>query len=78
MKAIVTKYMPATERLPTRIEASDADGNEIRILASPNSHEEAARLLCEKMSWTGLLQSGWLSCGSRVWVWLDKDNQLEV
>lgn len=62
MKAIVTKYIPATNTRGSRIAASDEDGNRISIpypheLSGEAVHRQAAEALCAKMGWHGRLTS---------------------
>ena len=62
-KAIVTRYLPATMRLPGRVKASDSDGNTTTIswdssLNTLPNHQTAAEALCKKMGWHGHYVSG--------------------
>ena len=62
-KAIVTRHLPATMRLPGRVKASDSDGNATTIswdssLNTLPNHQRAAAALCEKMGWRGHYVSG--------------------
>jgi hypothetical protein len=62
-KAITTKYISATDFRGARIKASDGDGNTATIsypyeLSYAAVHFEAAKALCEKMKWNGMLASG--------------------
>ena len=65
MKAITTRWIPATNTKPTRIKARDGDGNSVTI-GVPNTdsdegaHAVAAVKLCEKMNWEGELKAGWI------------------
>lgn len=65
MKAITTRWIPATNTKPTRIKARDGDNNSVTISA-PNvdadvdAHKVAANQLCDKMNWDGILQGGWI------------------
>jgi hypothetical protein len=68
MKAIVTRYLPATNSRGSRIAASDEDGNRITIpypheLSGEAVHRLAAQALCAKMGWHGRLTSGSLKHG---------------
>jgi hypothetical protein len=68
MKAIVTRYRPATNSRGSRIAASDEDGNWISIpypheLSGEAVHRHAAEALCAKMGWAGRLTSGSLKNG---------------
>ena len=64
MKAIETKYLPATSFKGSRIKAYAEGGNSLTIgypheLSGQDVHEKAAILLCKKMSWsTDLLGGG--------------------
>jgi hypothetical protein len=68
MKAITTKYIPQTEHRPSRIQASDMDGNQITISYPYEDSDEAnyrtaALALCKKMKWTGNLVGGGIKDG---------------
>lgn len=83
MKAIVTKYLPATNYRPSRIKASDCDGNSVTIPYDSASTDgaafaKAAVALCHKMGWTygGKLISGGMSNGY-VFVF-EKSDSFEV
>jgi hypothetical protein len=63
MKAIRTRYLPATSTKGSRIVASDCDGNRVIIgcpheLSGDAVHQAAADALCAKMSWTGKMVQG--------------------
>jgi hypothetical protein len=72
MKAISTKYIPATNYRCSRVKAFDGDGNSVTIpydsdLDRDEPFAKAAILLCKKMNWTGTLVSGgtkdgWVFC----------------
>lgn len=66
MKAIVTKYLPATDYLGARIKASTAGGLyvTIRYTYSGQEHDEAALALCAKLGWPGNLISGGMPDGT--------------
>lgn len=70
MKAITTKYLPATDTKPSRIKASDRDGNSVTV-SYTQGHTEAVVQLCRKMNWHGSLADAWMDQGTKVWVWLD-------
>lgn len=58
MKAIITKYLPATNYRSSRIKAQEPDGKFIIIpwnheLNTEQNHHQAAKSLCEKMNWRG-------------------------
>jgi len=68
MKAIITKYISATNYKGARISASDGDGNKITIpydneLSDAACYAKAAVALCKKMNWKGTLISGGLKNG---------------
>lgn len=68
MKAIQTKYLPATGRRGSRIKAFDADGNSITLpldhgLNQDARHRQAAEALRDKMGWKGELIQGGLKDG---------------
>lgn len=75
-KAIVTKYIAATNTRPSRIKASDEDGNTITIpydhsLSHDQRYAKAAVALCEKMGWGTNLVGGSIKNGY-VFVTLPK------
>jgi hypothetical protein len=59
MKAILTKYLPATNTRGSRIQASAEGGNRISIpyphelREGEETHRAAANALCAKMGWDG-------------------------
>jgi hypothetical protein len=74
MKAITTKYVGPTNTRGARIIASDGDGNRVTVAYDYNMHNDkahsaAARALCEKMGWHGVLIAGGTTTGY-VYVWL--------
>jgi hypothetical protein len=82
MKAILTKAHGAH-----RIQATDNDGNTVRIdkageLQHEEQHDAAARALCEKMHWHGTLSKGYmLRAGvtvGRVYVWAGKESDESI
>jgi len=57
MKAILTKHLPATNTLGSRIKAWTVGGHQITIsypyeFEGENTHRKAAEALCAKMNWT--------------------------
>ena len=65
MKAIITKYIPATDSKGSRIKATAEGVKSLSIpypheLNSEEGHKLAASLLCERMEWKGELVSGGL------------------
>ena len=73
MKAITTKYLPATNTKGARVTAFDGDGNRVTIsysheLDGVDVHIAAARALCEQMGWRNSLYSGWQRPGVYVHV----------
>ncbi len=72
MKAIQTTYLGATNTRPSRIKASDCDGNSVTIsyphgLSDEAAFRKAADALCLKMGWKGPLvggglKNGWVFC----------------
>jgi len=64
MKAIIAKYLGATNSKGSRIKAFDCDGNSVTIpypheLSGEDVYKRAAIKLCEKMKWdTELLGGG--------------------
>lgn len=76
MKAIQTKYLPATNTKGSRIRAFDSDGNSVTVshyhdASRDDAHRRAARALCEKMDWRGRLIGGHIKDGM-AFVW-DED-----
>lgn len=68
MKAIITKYIGATDTRGSRIKATDEDGNSITIpypheLSGEAVHAKAAVQLCRKMQWGGELIGGGVKNG---------------
>ena len=75
MKAIVTTYSGPKGKRGSRIIAKDSDNNRVVFDHSHASnhdeaHSEAAKALCKKMGWTGLLAQGGLGPGKEVFVWV--------
>ena len=65
MKAILTKFLGATNFRSSRIKATDTDGNSITTpwddeLGPEENHLLAATKLCTKMNWKGDLVTGTL------------------
>lgn len=63
MKAIETRYVPATDTRGSKIRAEDCDGHTVTIsypyhLSGEKVHRLAARALCRKLGWTGRLAGG--------------------
>jgi hypothetical protein len=86
MKAITTKYIPATNTRGAKVRATD-DDNSVTLAWSgcdrdEDNHQMAARALCEKLDWHGTLQRGSLSRGGRmagdVFVFINSRDQIEV
>jgi hypothetical protein len=76
MKAIETKYIPATNFRGSRIKAYTECGNSITVSYSHegNEHPKAALALCKKMGWKGTLVSGGKADGrGEVFCFLDSD-----
>lgn len=73
MKAILTKYLPATARRPSRIKAF-AEGVKPFDHGAKDPHAVAAVLLCERMGWPGDLISGGLpDCSGNCYVFAQSD-----
>jgi hypothetical protein len=65
MKAIRTKFIPATNTKPARISATAEGGNRVVVSydhegTQEQAHAQAALALCAKMGWTGALVAGGL------------------
>lgn len=84
MKAITTKYLPATLTNAARYIAFDADGNRASAPADEHrindsgSHILAVRALCLRKNWHGRIVRGELKPGVWVWVWTDKNEGVTV
>jgi len=68
MKAILTKYISATNMKGSRIKAYDSDNNSITIdypheLSGEAVYKEAAIELCKKMKWSTKLIGGGIKNG---------------
>jgi ribosomal protein S27E len=77
MKAILVKYLPATNTRGARLKATDCDHNTLTISYpsdSTHAHSCAALALCRKMGWKGTLVEGGLGDGSSVFTFLDSDH----
>jgi len=75
MKAIFTKFLPATNYKGAMIVAHDMDGNRKTIgyeygVSSDDAHDLAVIALCAKMKWTGKLVRGGCKHGN-VYLWLE-------
>lgn len=76
MKAIKTYYLGATEKRPTRIKATDCDGNSVTLSIPHDANDDltvhffAAKTLAAKMDWHGTLAGGSLP-HCMVWVFTD-------
>jgi hypothetical protein len=77
MKAIITKYLPATNTKPSRIKASDGRNMSVigypHELSSQQAHAKAATALCKKMGWNWKMTGGGLENGDCVWTFNDSD-----
>lgn len=63
MKAIETKFIPATNVKGSRVKATEPDGKSVTLswehgLNSMQNHQAAAVALCRKMKWGGTLATG--------------------
>ena len=63
MKAIETKYLPATDCRGSRYKAFDCDNNSVILAPNPgldsvSQHRRVAEALRDKMNWTGELIGG--------------------
>ena len=82
MKAICTKYFGPSNVRGSRIKADDGDGNSITIsrdcaLSVEEAHDQAARALCVKMGWNGMLMRGQYG-HTRVYTFIDDMNVLAI
>lgn len=75
MKAIQVKYLPYTEKLPSRYKAWAEGGNSITV--SSNSvpdgiepWEYAAKQLCKQMSWSDNIVGGGLPNGDYAFCFM--------
>lgn len=82
MKAIRTRYLGATEKLPARLVADDGDGNRIVVPADDGKygqvdpHARAAFALCTKMGWEdeGLVHGYHQATGSHFFTFVSPTN----
>ena len=77
MKAITTRYIPASNTRGSRIVATAEGGNRVTIpypheLSGADVHAEAAIALCRKLSWHGDLIAGGTESGY-VFVFAESD-----
>ena len=74
MKAIFTKYIPATNTRGSRIKAYDGDNSIILpydgSLSTEQVHRKAAIALCNKLGWKGALCEGSSKSGN-VYVFIE-------
>ena len=81
MKAITTKYHGPTNTRGARIIASDSDHNRVTVSyghAAKDPYTVAAIALCRKMGWSGQLCWGSICPGTKVFVWHDEVEIIEV
>jgi hypothetical protein len=80
MKAIITKYIPATNTKPSRVKAWTEGGNSVTIgynSDNDNPFRVAAEKLCAKMQWPGRLIEGGTGNGS-VFVFAEPEHAEDV
>ena len=82
MKAIITKYLPATNTRGSRVKAYDGDGHSVTIgypheLSGAAVHAKAAVSLCLKMGWEGDLIAGGTKDGY-VFVFADAERFINL
>lgn len=82
MKAIGTKYLPATNNKGSRIKATDFDGNTLTIsypgeYDTEKAHRVVAEGLRDKMGWAGDLAAGATDKGY-VFVFVDTQRVIEA
>lgn len=68
MKAIMTTYHGPTNTRGSRYSATDSDGNKVTMsqddrYGPQDNARAAARMLCAKMGWHGVLVEGWIPSG---------------
>lgn len=75
MKAIKVSFLGATNTKPSRLKASDLDGNSVTVpwdTQEPESqnlrYRRAAKALCQKMQWSGTWIGGHLGPSDMVFV----------
>ena len=80
-KAISTKFLGPTNRLPARIRATDNDGNvgtysihslDLKTQRGEDLHQTAARALAARMGWKGKLITGWIGVGRYAHVFAEQ------
>lgn len=80
MKAIRTKYIPATNTKGSRISATTGEKGQRIIMSYDHSgkeHERAARALADKMGRKCDLIGGGFPDGTMVWVFADSPDRIE-
>ena len=80
MKAIETKYIPASNTKPSRIKAFTEGGNSLTVsfpmdLDGEGAYRYAAELLQQKMKWPGRLVGGGTKAGY-AFCFVQSDNEL--
>lgn len=76
-QAIITKYLGPTNTKGARVKAFASSARPSVIIpwdhawSSERNHEFAARILKERLEWSGQLQAGSLSPGQVVHVFID-------
>jgi len=71
MKAIRTRFVGQTDRMPARWKAEDGDGNSAFVPAFTATAADAVDALCAKMGWRGELVSGGFK-NDEYWVWFEQ------
>ena len=80
MQAITSKVLPATENRGTKIKATAANGKSATVSyydydSVEEASDDAVRLVCKAMGWTGTLVRG-STQGGWVYVWVDARSEL--
>ena len=76
MKAIVVKYLPATNTKPSRVKAS-VEGLPAKTIGYHSAdgcpYREAATQLAKELEWSGRLVEGDIQSGVKVFVFMGTD-----
>ena len=83
MKAIRSYFLGQTNHKPSRIKATDNDGNSVTLnydhaLNSMGNHEAAVKALLTKLGWAGEWYPGWTPGKGYVWVCPIKGNGVSI
>ena len=82
MQSISTKYLSPTNTKGARIKATTSEGKSLTAcfdygVNEEKRHMDAAKLLCEKLGWTGTMQGGSTATG-KVFVFVDSSLRFKI